>query len=364
MNKERLIGLEAGRGVAALLVAAIHLSSHLRAAHGPFGLTEMFRFAHAGVDFFFVLSGFIICFVHAGDVGIPERLAHYVKRRITRVFPLLWIVLAVLILISQLKPASAPQWHAVLRNALLLPSVNDGILGPSWTLQHEAIFYAVFATLIINVRLSTICLCAWFAAIVGVTALGMTPTNGLLFRLTLWFDLQFFMGMGAAWFLRRHTVPLPEIVFAWGVAGFLTLGACEDFGLVNGPTLWPHMGYGVAATFIVLGLVEMERDGKLRVPRLLFALGTASYAVYLTHELVIGTLWKGMIRFHLNSLLPYWIQFIGLLLSVAAFGTVIHRVVEIPAIKAARALLDRGLLAYLPRQSKPQVIGSVDESRL
>ncbi len=53
----------------------------------PFG--NGFGFGHAGVDFFFVLSGFIIMHAHATDIGKPERLSRYLWRRVTRIYPYL-----------------------------------------------------------------------------------------------------------------------------------------------------------------------------------------------------------------------------------------------------------------------------------
>ncbi len=51
-----------------------------------------FGFGHAGVDFFFVLSGFIIMHAHTADIGKPERLYRYLWRRATRIYPIYWIV--------------------------------------------------------------------------------------------------------------------------------------------------------------------------------------------------------------------------------------------------------------------------------
>ena len=66
----RLLGIQAGRGFAALLVVFYHATKMISlpqyAGHEP--LHGFFQFGHAGVDFFFVLSGFIIMYVHYDDV--------------------------------------------------------------------------------------------------------------------------------------------------------------------------------------------------------------------------------------------------------------------------------------------------------
>src|SRR5690349_22849953 len=121
-QRTKINGIEVGRGIAALLVASVHSSDHLIQAHGEFALGRVFAFGHAGVDFFFVLSGFIILYVHAGDIGRPSRLWHYAKRRIARVMPLLWIVLAFAVTLAQLRSGPGPDLPKILYNAFLIPT--------------------------------------------------------------------------------------------------------------------------------------------------------------------------------------------------------------------------------------------------
>ena len=47
----------------------------------------------SGVDIFFVLSGFIIYFIHAKDIGRPQRIYNFAKKRLSRVYPAYWVVL-------------------------------------------------------------------------------------------------------------------------------------------------------------------------------------------------------------------------------------------------------------------------------
>jgi hypothetical protein len=67
-------------------------------ALGYVPMRGIFRAGHAGVDVFFVLSGFIITLVHHGDIGRPRVCLDYVWKRCTRIFPMYWIALAVLTL--------------------------------------------------------------------------------------------------------------------------------------------------------------------------------------------------------------------------------------------------------------------------
>ena len=71
-----LASLQAGRALAALAVVAFHLS--IMMGEDRYGGVPVFgaatRYGYLGVDYFFVLSGFIIAHVHGRDIGRPERL--------------------------------------------------------------------------------------------------------------------------------------------------------------------------------------------------------------------------------------------------------------------------------------------------
>jgi exopolysaccharide production protein ExoZ len=85
-----LNSLQACRAAAAILVVFYHTSHGIFRlekyfGHKPFG--PVFDFGFAGVDFFFVLSGFIMIHVHAGDIGQPRMLAAYLWKRFSRIYP-------------------------------------------------------------------------------------------------------------------------------------------------------------------------------------------------------------------------------------------------------------------------------------
>src|SRR4051794_40346773 len=88
---KRYQSLEMLRAVAALLVVFFHTEFIFgsRTPTTPFG--GMFAAGFRGVDLFFVLSGFIITYVHRTDVGRPWRLANYAFNRLARIYPAVWI---------------------------------------------------------------------------------------------------------------------------------------------------------------------------------------------------------------------------------------------------------------------------------
>ena len=135
-----IANVEAARGIAACLVLFYHAARHIKGdtGHLPFGTIS--QFGHSGVDFFFVLSGFIIMFVHFDDIGKPHSIVRYAKRRITRIYPLYWMVLSFTIFMQAIAhPESMPSLSHVMQDLALLPTTAT-IVGVAWTLQHELYF--------------------------------------------------------------------------------------------------------------------------------------------------------------------------------------------------------------------------------
>ena len=341
---QKLEGLEAGRGVAAMMVLLCHCAIHCRRAYGAFPLGQVFTFGHAGVDFFFVLSGFIIFHAHRRDLGQPTRLRRYAERRITRIYPLYWIVLAATLLVALLSSHPFPGLEHIIVSALLSPTVGGIILVDAWTLQHEMLFYTVFAFLIFNRRLGLAIFAAWLAFLIACTQMSVVWQSGLLSKLSSYFNFEFFLGMGAAWFTARREIAAPKLLVFLGLAAFLAVGVSEDLGFIINTNIYTHTGYGLSATAVVIGLVAWERQSGFSVPPILARLGGASYAIYLVHVLVLGMVWQVIERTGLEERLGP----VGTFLVIATTATVAGLVTSVWVEKPAMAYLRRHTAAAAP----------------
>ena len=259
-TKRTLLGIQAGRGIAALLVVLFHAERALTlpqyVGHDPLGGTT--SFGHAGVDFFFVLSGFIIFYVHGEDIGQPRKLFRYAKRRALRIYPPYWIVTTILLLVGIVAHGSdvMPSPVHLAQILMLTPGDHDLVLGVAWTLVREAVFYVLFGLAIVDRRLAV-------AAVVTCLAAGWVPA--LRFWSLGWFDLLFVIGIGAAWVILHAPVWRPWLLAALGMGLFLASGLAEDVGLLPMTGPQGRIAYGVASGFIIVGLVQLERGGQLRV---------------------------------------------------------------------------------------------------
>ena len=283
--RTRLNGVEAARGVAALLVVFYHTALHVEGDVGGSILWGVPHFGHAGVDFFFVLSGFIITFVHYRDVGNPGRLGHYVQRRFTRVFPFYWIVLAYYLADTWLfHPVRDPTAARIFSEAFLLPLMSPIIVGGSWTLIFEIMFYVVFATLILSRRVGISIISVWALLVIATRMLHPAIlAHDPQAVITSPYCLEFFMGMGCAYLMTHRRIPGSGAILLTGIVLFAAAGGAEVLGIMNGFGTLARLIYGPSAALIIVGLVERERSGLLKVPRVLGVLGRASYSVYLVH---------------------------------------------------------------------------------
>ncbi len=331
----KLTGIEAGRGVAATLVLLYHVARHLDNASSAPRLREVFAFGHAGVDFFFVISGFIILFVHYDDVGAPARLGRYVGRRFTRLMPTYWVALALTVAMHIAGRQGAPSLADLALSASLLPSNQEMVLGIAWTLRFEVLFYALFCVLIVNRRGGLLVMAAWLSATILAVAAPVYP-NWVPVPFYGAYNLEFFLGMTAAYVLRTCTVPRPRLVLALGLALFIAVAVFEDTRLLDGYGNAARLAYGIPGAIIVLGIAEADRRNLLRVPKLLRTIGAASYSIYIFQFICIGTAWQLLLATRLPHLLPAGVAFVALALAVLVGGVVMSRCVEHPLMRLVR----------------------------
>ena len=337
----KLLNVEAGRGIAAALVVAYHADRYYfdtgdywtAPAFGHF-----FSFGNAGVEFFFVLSGFIIALIHWGDLGIPGRVRPFLEKRFTRLFPFYWLCLAAAVAVFVAMPGFGEAKNRDLGNIassvfLVGPDPHNAVIFVSWTLYHEVLFYALAAFAIWKPRIGLVAIAIW--AIVCLA-------NGVLDQAVPYplqsVNVLFPIGVACALWVRRRSVPMPGVLLAAGAAGFLATGIDQAYTDALGG-LARTLSYGTATALLLLGAVELERSRGWRAPALVVLLGKASYSVYLTHMLTLAFAAKIADRASLTRLVPEPVAFAGLVAVAVTAGIVVHRLIEAPAIRATRARL-------------------------
>ena len=285
------------RCLAALAVVLHHLQLRL---HHDIG-SPVFSFAgRAGVDVFFVVSGFIMFHTTRNN---DRTMFQFWTDRAIRIAPMYWLATwAVAILFwLNLHPidVKALAVKDILADMIFLPSYRaDGdpypILDVGWTLNYEIYFYALFGlTFFLRSQLAALgALCVWFVGTSLVRALGPELPHALDFYFEP-ITLEFAAGGALAMLYRRD---LPMLAAAGKFFGW-ALVAAGAFVLAADLVLWGEFvnwnptlrlfAYGVPAALIVAGALLLEKSGvSARSPALLL-LGAASYSIYLVHQLAL-----------------------------------------------------------------------------
>jgi peptidoglycan/LPS O-acetylase OafA/YrhL len=329
-ERHRLVGLQICRGVAALLVVVYHggrmVALPQYAGYVPLG--NAFAFGHAGVDFFFVLSGLIITLVHGGDVGRPGLLARYLWRRLIRIYPIYWMVAAA-VTAGGLFAGHSYSFFGLAASALLIPHEDGPILGVAWTLEHEMLFYGLFALAIWRRQL----VAPLVATALLLMVLALYPPWREIAALRFLghpCHLQFLMGVGSALIVRNRPVRAPYCLAAVGAGGFLLVGIGEDGGVFASGSLTETVLFGLASAMLLVGLVAAERSGRLRPKASAAMLGAASYSIYLIHTVVIGALAHLLATCGVLAYFPGWALLVVVGVAAVAAGLALHVVVEAP----------------------------------
>jgi exopolysaccharide production protein ExoZ len=328
MSKD-LISVQYLRAAVAVMVVLHHLPVQLERlgyrGHWP----EVFN---SRVDIFFVISGFIMWVTTAGRNLSPQE---FLYRRLVRIVPLYWLVtafaVAVMLLAPQAMQSSRFDLAHVLSSFAFWPTLHPitghyaPVLIPGWTLNYEMFFYVVFAACLSlqpHLRLAAITL-----VMVGFVAFPLVVSQAAGGFYTSSIMLEFVLGLCiGALFNAGYKVPLGSALGLIGVgAASLSLGP-EVIGSM--PRL---VFYGVPSAVLLAGLVFFERAKPVPKFRPLIMLGRASYALFVTHGIVLAALGLAWRKAGATNL-PWSVPLFGTLavVLVIAVALLVHRFIEKP----------------------------------
>lgn len=325
-----IYGIQFLRFFAAAIVAVFHsykliepqviggqvLGRDLAELHYAFG------FGASGVHIFFVISGFIMVHTQRRDFGRARPL-NFLLRRADRIYPLYWACAAVTLLVSaSLRNYAIPDTlGAWLGGLALTPGQSGNFIYVGWTLGYEVYFYLVFALLLSLNRAIVPSLAAMSLFFLGSIAAGQflrvdasSPLSASVSILLI----DFLLGTWAAWLVDEHGD-------RFGVFGrpLILLGACGFTAtfLIGYDSLPRVVTWGLPSVGLVLGLALAEQKGAPPWLRRFRPLGDASYALYLIHPAIIGTLAFVMFRDEgvpATALVSFLLLSLGISIAVAA----------------------------------------------
>ena len=322
-QRDTLYGIQYLRAFAALAVVVFHAAERSGFA---------FAIGAAGVDVFFVISGFIMWLIASRRPVSPGR---FLVERIRRIVPVYWLASGVMVAgaLLGLFPNLVLTAQHVAASFFLVParSPSSGEIWPllvqGWTLNYEMAFYLVFAaSLFLPPRLRFAAVASVFLVLVAIGR-GVDSDNPLIATYTRPIVLEFVAGMaiGQLWSAGRlGSARTGLALIAAALAGFAVIA------ILRLP--FDEWICGPLACALVFGTVSLERNGGVPAVRLPALLGDASYSIYLWHTFAISVVAKA----GASTSLPLPVVFITSVCAGIAAGLCGYYLVERPLLQATK----------------------------
>lgn len=330
--KSEIIYIQYLRGIAALLVVYVHAVEQFPEIKELFNRSLGF----AGVDLFFVISGFIMVYsTHQRNIS-P---AKFILRRIERVVPLYWFFTAALISIAFILPSVLESvklvpihvfssFFFIPMSSPVFPDQFWPVLIPGWTLNYEMFFYAIFALSLFYSEKNRIALLSTilfvlvlFGQVFELKGLAEFYTDPIL--------LEFLLGAFIGYLFVHKIIKYNKLI---GLA-LLTLSTLLFIFLHYHTELHRLIHSGIPATILILSVLYLHNDKKVLLSYWLNEIGNASYSIYLSHVFSLG-----LFRFIRNSLgyghiTDFWIATFAISLAIilsTIIGLLVYKLIEMP----------------------------------
>lgn len=363
-SRPRLPALTSLRFFAALHVCIFHLYA-MRIASGQGWFRQVASIGYVGVNFFFVLSGFILVYTYA-DRG--DSAPSFWRARFARIYPayLFSLLLAApffFYVCLKIRPAPLPfllwpQNHLITSCLLAAGLIQSWVPGaalawnpPAWSLSDEAFFYLLFPSLLIWLARKKksgwweIVLACWIISLAITFAYVKFQPDGVSFvnddsyftwlTILKFFPLvrfpEFLLGACLGFIFIRHSVDRK-----WGTP--LVVAGLAYFSIVI--LRAPHIPYPIlhdamltpAFAAIIFGLALRPSWSRVLEFSPLVLLGDASYSFYLLHSNLLGAVFQPNGQ---PAHLPLW-KLIGGTMIPVAVSVLVYKFIESPARRKLR----------------------------
>jgi exopolysaccharide production protein ExoZ len=330
------------RGAAALLVAIAHLHA-VEAKFGGAPLLGTWSLAgFAGVDLFFVISGFVMVWVTRGAQGKPGTLPGFWFSRAARIYPLWWLVLSAIFLVWLIRPQWVYASHHtnpdILASFLLLPASELPLHAVGWTLIHELWFYFVFGLILLLPKAAfRIGLMLWGLAVTSASLAIPDPENPWLKLIRHPLTIEFLLGALVGVAATRGFFWAPRAMFRLGLFWFfLALLSIQESPNQIFEAEWPRvMLFGAPAAIMVWGALGLERDGQ-HTPKWSVKLGNWSYALYLIHVPVFAAIGRLAAPMSREGPLDNLLLILFAMVSAIVAAGILHHWFERPVARVLR----------------------------
>jgi peptidoglycan/LPS O-acetylase OafA/YrhL len=361
----KLTGIQVLRAFAALLVVVWHIGGIAKNFPDVQVTPPAFlQFGYAGVDLFFTISGFIICYISLKGTFDWRDFA---MRRFFRIWPFYALFTAVAVVALSINPAwtlAAPPQNAttIVESFLVWPQPQYPALFVGWSLEHEIQFY-VLAAILFSFGFARLLPGLLFAMFAAGTMLNFYADRPVWdWHLVSGYHLEFACGVMIYFWrarLRALGIGIPALLggallaaTAWATEtrGLAHLVGVHEFAITE---LARIVGYATASSLLLIAGLNVDR---LRAPAGLFApllilavlIGDASFTLYLSHPFVLSLLGHFGSAIGLHGFAAYLLLLSAVPLS-CVFAVSFYVVLERPALALFTRAMEGGQHAITQR---------------
>ena len=330
-NEVNIESVQIMRGIAAILVVLLHIS--IKGDQYGNDALKGFAIGGAGVDLFFIISGYIMC---VSTANRNLNFGGFMLHRIRRIMPLYWLTTTIALVIFLYKPEiinTSGGETSIWASYTLVPNGSRYLNSNGWTLSYEFLFYILFGLIIHKGTYKAILLSSIVLLILVVTGL-LFPSNEHSFNFaTNNLYLEFIYGMGCFYLFNNKAIkPNAVMGLSLCIAGAALLASEVFFKIPNQEEnrgwLW-----GIPMLLVFSGFLSMEgfiKGSTSVIKKLFLEAGNSSYSLYLFHPFTLSA--TAMCLKYMNMASnPYLFTIILFAVTVAA-GYVIYLYVERPLV--------------------------------
>ena len=313
-NIKRFEALDAFRGLAAIMIILFHSQFYQDIEPNIF-----IRNSHIFVDFFFVLSGFVMAYSYKERILNGIGFKKFALLRFARLYPLHLFTLLIWVPFVGVKfylyhhgvgandPSEINNIFTFIQNLLLLQGFSSSTSWnfPSWSIGVEFYTYMIFfAVLFFSSQLSNTARYALIVSIALISYLIMLSYQGEAFVLQNMFRCvsEFFLGMLIYVFYKHLSLNISNVKVATILETGLLLLMFYFVSNMEDSNGYRH--YTIVLFALIVYLFSIENIGyisKLLMTAPFQHLGKISYSIYMTHAIIVLVAYKVLVYlFHLQ----------------------------------------------------------------
>ncbi len=339
--KQRIRSLDWLRGMMALSIMLYHMSGQTDTG------TLLGKLGIYGVCIFFILSGLSMAIAYDAVLHDFRGAAVFMVRRLFRIWPLLWLVLALVVIPAYFQGLHYSGWLVILNLTTLF-----GFFAPThyinmgaWSIGNEMVYYTLTPVLIsaYHWRKAMGDFLTLLAALIGLyfAFSVIDPAVHLRYQWTKYinpFNNLFFYCAGIAIYynFRRFEIPAPwrlPLLILPLLAFIFFPSSGDQIGIVSG---YSRLAFSCIAIAIVFTFYKCAPALPKFLDDKLELLGLISYGIYLLHPIALT--WTKTALALIGITNPTVIHSVTFIVTIAA-ASLIYQVLERPMMRLGKVLM-------------------------